>query len=141
VSITEFFDCDGRLGGLDALVLTTTQFGCYNCESEARDLPGHISSWESEGLDIVHLSLLLDGPGDGPSTIEGAGVWRDNFGLYSSYVATDSWYSMVPGSGSFATPMRTTVNPRTMEVLDIEFGYASYSTVLDYARDISTSGF
>jgi hypothetical protein len=70
---------------------------------------------EVQGLGIVVVTLLLDGPGDGPATTEGAMAWKQQFGLNSVYVVSDPDFSMVAGN-SVGTPMFTVVDPRSMLV-------------------------
>lgn len=82
-----------------------------------------MQSWTSQGLGIEAMTLMLDGPGDGPATVEGARTWRDNWGLQSIYVVADPNYSLVPGS-SVGTPQGTIVDPRTMEVISVKEGWA-----------------
>ena len=82
-----------------------------------------MTNWESQGLGIKAMTLLLDGPNEGPPTTQGAELWRDNYGLDSVYVVADPNFSMVPGS-SVGTPQGTIVDPRTMKVILVEEGWA-----------------
>jgi hypothetical protein len=126
---------------LDGLVISTSQYGCYNCDREAMDLPGNQAAWAAEGLDIVAITLMIENPSGGSATLEAATVWRDNFGLTGSYVAYDPSYSLIPPGTSFGTPRRTFINPRTMEILATQEGGGSYGSMLDYARLISSGEF
>lgn len=88
----------------------------------AGGLAQDISSWESQGLGIVAVTLLLDDQNNGPPTQAGAQTWRDTFGLTGAYVAPDPMYSMVPGS-SVGTPQITIIDPRTMQVVHLQEGW------------------
>ena len=67
--------------------------------------------------------MLLDGPGEGPPSAEGALQWKQNFGLENVTVVADPGFSMVSG-GSVGTPMMTVVDPRTMSVYYVQQGYS-----------------
>jgi hypothetical protein len=60
--------------------------------------------------------------------VQGAQIWRDQFGLQNVYVLADPNFSMVPGS-SVGTPQQTLVDPRTMKVMHLQEGYAPGSPV------------
>ena len=88
----------------------------------AGGLAQDITSWESQGLGIVAVTLLLDGPNNGPPSQAGAQTWRDTFGLNGAYVAPDPTFSMVPGN-SVGTPQITVIDPRTMQVVHLQEGW------------------
>jgi hypothetical protein len=69
------------------------------------------------------VTLLLDGPGEGPPSAEGALQWKEIHGLQNVTVVADPNFSMVSG-GSVGTPMSTIVDPRTMEVVYVQQGYS-----------------
>ncbi len=82
-----------------------------------------MQSWQSQGLGIVAMTLLLDDPGDAsPPTTAGAQTWKQNYGLNSVYVAADPNFAMVPGN-SVGTPQLSIVNPRTMQVVLLQEGW------------------
>jgi hypothetical protein len=90
-----------------------------------------MASWNSQGLGIVAMTLLLDGPGGGAPSVNGASTWKNNFGLNSIYVAADPGYAMVPGN-SVGTPQLTIIDPRTMKVVLLQEGYGgSYPPQLE----------
>ena len=66
---------------------------------------------------------MLDGPGEGPPSAEGALQRKDNFALENVTVLSDPGFSMVSG-GSVGTPMMTVVDPRTMSVYYVQQGYS-----------------
>lgn len=82
----------------------------------------HQSQWTSQGLRIRAATLLLDNQNEGAPTVQGAQVWKDNFGITTGYVLADPNYAMVPGS-SVGTPQITIVDPRTMKVLLVQEGW------------------
>ncbi|HHH27493.1 MAG TPA: hypothetical protein ENK57_03960 [Polyangiaceae bacterium] len=90
-----------------------------------------MASWNGQGLGIQAMTLLLDGPGEGPPSVNGAQTWKNNFGLTSIYVVADPSFSMVPGS-SVGTPQLTIIDPRTMQVVLVQEGYGgSYPPQLE----------
>ena len=139
ISIREFFDCDGRQG-VHGVLLITSQYGCSRCTSQASGLTQMIESWAQEGLNIKVLTLKIeDSDGSKPASMEGAGHWRDTYGLSNSAVAFDNGYTMIPrtGGGSirFGTPLNSVIDPRTMEVIDVIQTFdRSYGSLLELAR-------
>ncbi|MCA9618125.1 MAG: hypothetical protein KC731_03865 [Myxococcales bacterium] len=81
-----------------------------------------MQSWQSQGLGIVAVTLLLDAQNEGPPTVEGALNWKNAYGLNSVYVAADPQFSMVPGN-SVGTPQLTIIDPRTMQVVLLQEGW------------------
>lgn len=89
----------------------------------AGGLESDAQGWQSQGLGIAAVTLLLDDPGDAsPPTAAGAQVWKQNYGLESVYVAADPNFSMVPGQ-SVGTPQLTIIDPRTMQVVLLQEGW------------------
>lgn len=88
----------------------------------AGGLESDAQGWANAGLRIAAVTLLLDDPSDGPPTIAGVELWKQNYGLNSVYVAADPNYSMVPGQ-SVGTPQLTIVDPRTMQVVLLQEGW------------------
>jgi hypothetical protein len=91
--------------------------------AEAGGFEQHMLSWNSQGLGIAAMTLLLDDSSGGPPTLAGAQLWKNNYGLNSVYVVTDPGFSLVPGS-SVGTPQTTIVNPRNMQVILLQEGWA-----------------
>ena len=110
ISIREFYDCDGRQG-VHGVLLITSQYGCSRCTSQASGLTQMIESWAQEGLNIKVLTLKIeDSDGSKPASMEGAGHWRDTYGLSNSAVAFDNGYTMIPrrAAAAFALAHRST---------------------------------
>jgi len=120
ISIQDYHDCDGTRG-INAVLITTSQFGCGSCEAEAQQLQGLMDGgWRDMGIRV--LTLLLNGPGDVPPTIEHCALWKQQWGFDDIAVAADSKFSMVPGL-TVGTPQGTVVDPRTMAVYHLQEGY------------------
>ncbi len=127
ISIQDYYDCDGTRG-INALFITTSQFGCGACTQEAQELQGKMDGgWRDMGIHV--LTLLLDGPGEATPTIESCLTWKQQYGFVDIAVAPDANFSMVPGS-SVGTPQGTIVDPRTMQVVDLQEGYPSNESLL-----------
>jgi len=132
VTASEFHDCHGDKG-VHAVLFDTAQYGCSACARQASELAEHIAAWEGLGYHIAVVTLLLDGPGDGPASAEGAALWRSEFDLEGVYVLSDPEARMVPGP-SLGTPQTSVVDPRTMQVTYLEEGYSgNYPTLLNVA--------
>ena len=92
-----------------------------------------MQTWESEGLGIRWVTLMVDDPDEGPPTIAGAQTWQSTFGLDSVDVCPDPTFSMVTGT-TVGTPQMTIVDPRTMKVIDLQQGYSgNYSKLTNLA--------
>ncbi|MEM1031056.1 MAG: hypothetical protein AAGA56_11365 [Myxococcota bacterium] len=90
----------------------------------AGGLASEIANWNSQGLGIQVMTLLLNNQSGGPADAAGALTWRDNFSLTEAYVAADNSFSMVPaGQSSIGTPMLTVIDPRTMTVVLVQQGW------------------
>jgi hypothetical protein len=71
------------------------------------------------------MTLLVDDQDEGPPSVSGAELWKSQYGLQSIYVAADPNFSMVPLSvPSFGTPQQTVIDPRTMQVVLRQEGWA-----------------
>jgi len=125
ISIEDFLAC-GNPGDLDLLIISTSQYGCMNCEKESEGINNKIAEWADMGINASFIVLLIENPdGSSPPQMLAAQTWRDEFNLDTVNVAIDGYYSMLATSGGFGTPHVTAVNPRTMEVLKIHQGYDS----------------
>lgn len=76
-------------------------------------------------MGIAYLTLL------GSEGASGASSWKSNFGLDGAYVAGDPQWSMNVN----ATPTTHLIDPRSMEVVDIEVGFSgSFSWIESLAN-------
>lgn len=133
VSIEEFYDCDGRLGDLHGLLITSAARWCSWCELDASEISAAQADWAAEGLNIKVIHLVVQDDDYSSATVETARAWRDDFELSDVYVMAD------PGMSMFAMdlPSSLAVNPRTMEVVDVTAGYdPSHEGLLTMARAI-----
>jgi hypothetical protein len=126
------------LGGLDAILFTTTTFGCSWCDLEASSLAEHQAAWDEEGLSIAVISLTFTDPDGSAATTSGAELWRDTYGLSDAFVVADPERTTVPPSVFFMTPFQSIVNPRTMQVLRTGGWDPTYTSLLEMARAIDT---
>lgn len=136
VNVSDFYDCDGSKG-IHGVMFITSKFNCAACAQESSTLESEKLHWDAQGLGIEVVELILNNPDESqPPTIESAQKWRDDFALYSVMVAPDN-FSLVVG-GSVGTPQMTIVDPRTMQVVMRQEGYAGpqqYQTLIDLATE------
>lgn len=94
-----------------------------------------MASWTAVGLNIQVVMLLLDDPNEGPPTMNGVQIWKEQFGLHEAGVYADPTFSMVPGN-TVGTPQTTIINPRTMVVEYLEEGWdgGTYGPLLSIAQ-------
>ena len=132
IHLEEFYDCDGRLGGMDALLLIVSQFGCPSCDSEAEVLDQNVLAWTNQGHNVQVITLLLDNPDNSmPATIDSVADWRSYFPTQRSHTVTDPSFSMVlPNQQSIGTPMEVIVDPQSMTVVHRQEGWDSQYTAL-----------
>jgi hypothetical protein len=136
ISVAEFFDCDGRLGDVDAILFATGAGWCPPCREEGAAMMSDMDGWAEEGLNIMVLSLIFEDDYASAASGETAMNWRDEYGLFSSFVAADPAFSLFSPSAGGGIPQNTLVNPRTMQVIGAYSGYdSSYEELLDLARE------
>lgn len=82
-----------------------------------------MQAWQNQGLKIKAATMLVDGPSGGTPTTADAQLWKNQYGLQSIYVVADPGYSLVPGT-TVGTPQTTIVDPRTMQVVFLQEGWA-----------------
>jgi len=61
--------------------------------------------------------------------------WKQQFGLSSIAIGVDPNFSFAPaGAMTIGLPLQTIIDPRTMQVVDIQEGFSgSYTKLLDLA--------
>ena len=123
----DWYDPDGSKG-IHAILVITSQYGCGPCTQEAKALPSEIAAWQSQGLNIKVLTLIIDDPYGGYPDLQAANQWKTQYGLVDVAVAADPDWAF-SGSSSLATPQQSIVNPRTMKVVNVHQGYSS-----DYSK-------
>lgn len=80
-----------------------------------------MKTWGPMGIRVV--TLLVDGPDEGPPNVNGALTWKNQYKLTDVAVVADPGFSMVEG-GSVGTPQMTVVDPRTMRVEFVQQGFS-----------------
>jgi hypothetical protein len=116
----DLFDCDGSKG-INAVLLTTSQFGCGACYQESSALEQRMAAWQTKG---IHAAVLLvDDQQDGPPNLAGVDTWISSFDFQTVGVYMDPYYSLVEGN-TVGTPQNSVIDPRTMKVTFVQQGYA-----------------
>ncbi len=133
IRVEELYDCDGT-HGIDGLLFTTSKYQCSRCAREADELEELISGWEAEGLRIEVITLLINNDsGERDPDEEACQTWINEHHLENVWVVGDPTVTFF-SAGRFATPMRSVVNPRTMQIQEIVQGNDPYTTLEPTAR-------
>lgn len=133
VTVDRWYDPDGGKG-INAILFLTSKYNCAACAKETKDLQTKIESWDSgnKGIKVVVLvinNITSNGPPDPPAALQ----WKTQYGLKNATVVIDPVVTFAIDS-SFATPLRTIVDPRTMKVFEVSEGYTDdYATLLALA--------
>jgi hypothetical protein len=131
VSVEDYLDCDGSKG-IRALVVDQSAAWCDVCQGTAAELDAEMQgSWIRSGVRV--LMLVTEAVDRTPATVETAKVWHDRYGGDGITVVADPGYAFRDTAGERLAPLpyRLLVDPRTMEILDIDVGApASFDDVL-----------
>jgi len=132
ISILDYFDCDGSKG-INALLVDVSATWCGACQQEAMDLPGQVSGWSGKGIRV--LTLMIEDENMNPATTQTALDWKNAFGLTQIAVAADPNFTLSPSSGAVGLPMQVLIDPRTMQIVEVDQGYSGdYSSVEQLAQ-------
>lgn len=133
VTIDQWYDPDGSKG-INALLFLTSKYNCAVCAKEAKNLQSRIDGWNSAGKGIKIIVLVINNvSANGPSDSQAALQWKTQYGLNDATVVIDPTVTFAVSS-SFATPLKTIVDPRTMKVFEVSEGYTDdYTTLLALA--------
>ena len=133
IKIEDYLDCDGT-HGINAILIDTSATWCGACQQEAADLPKEMTTWTPMGIKV--LTLMIEGPVNGqPATYQDVINWKNQFGLSSIALGLDTAFSFAPANQmTVGLPLQTIVDPRTMQVVDIQEGFGSYTSLLSLAQ-------
>lgn len=126
--IDYWFDSDGSRG-IHAILFLTSKYDCSACTKESKELQARIETWDAAGKGIKVIVLVINSPTNGPPDTASALQWKSQYALSGASIVVDPAVTFSISS-SFATPLRTIVDPRTMKVFEVSEGYTGdYSTL------------
>lgn len=131
IKAEDYLDCDGSKG-INALLIDTSATWCGACQQEAQEIPGKVSTtWAAMGIKVLTL-MYEDVTQSKPATFQTAVNWKNQFKLNSIAVGVDPALSFSPaGASSIGLPLQVIVDPRTMQVIDMQEGYSGDYTKLE----------
>lgn len=123
ISIADYLDCDGSKN-INAILIDTSATWCPACQDEAKDLPSKMATWGPMGIKVLTL-MIEDNPSPTQATYQTAVNWKNDYGLDAVAIAADPGFSFAPaGEQSVGLPLQTIVDPRTMQIVNKDEGYA-----------------
>jgi hypothetical protein len=133
VKIEDFYDCDGTRG-INAVLIDTSAVWCEACQQEATDMSANLAgAWKDLGIRV--LTLIDEDAQSMPATSAIALAWKTKYKLDRSTVAADPADTFLNiGESTIGLPLLTLVDPRTMQIVDVQEGYSgNYSSLLALA--------
>lgn len=127
--VDQWYDPDGGRG-IHAVLFLTSKYDCAACEKESKELQSKIEKWNADGRGIKVVVLVINSPTNGPSDAASALQWKSQYGLAGVTVVVDPTITFAVSS-TFATPLRTIVDPRMMKVFEVSEGYTNDYTTLE----------
>jgi hypothetical protein len=132
IGISEYYDC-AAARGINALLVVQSATWCGLCQEEAGDIDRHMSEasgWRAKGIEV--LTLMIEDIDGSPANVRTALNWRNQFKLNTSTVAADPAFSFVDRTSDvIGLPEIIVIDPRTMEVIDVQQGYSGDHTLLE----------
>lgn len=118
---------------IDAVLVVSAKYDCQACTKEAKELENKASYWRDASLNIKIITLVFNSPTNGPPDVNSALQWKSMYDLKSVDVGADPGV-LFASESAFLTPLNTVVNPRTMEVVEVQEGYTEdYNTLENLA--------
>lgn len=123
IQLAHFYNPSGSENGLNYLVITSTAVWCSACKYEYQDMAsGQVEAYRKRGVEFFG-ALFEDNDGN-PATPADLVLWAQNFDVDFPFVLDPSLKF-----GNFfdreATPMEMIVDAKTMQVVDIDTGWAT----------------
>jgi hypothetical protein len=132
--IDQLYDPVG-VNGINAVLFLTSKYDCSACAKESKQLQSKIEEWNSAGKGIRVVVLVINSPTNSSPDLSSALQWKSQYGLIDAAVGIDPTIVFAVKS-TFATPLRTIVDPRTMKVAEVAEGYSDdYSTLEALANE------
>lgn len=131
--IESWFDPDGGRG-IHAILFLTSKYDCDACKKESKELQSRIKAWNAAKKGIKVVVLVINSPTNGFPDAASALQWKSQYALMDASVVVDGSVTFSISS-SFATPLRTIVDPRTMKVFEVGEGYTGDYITLEGLAD------
>jgi hypothetical protein len=133
IAIRDYFDCAGKKG-INAILALEVSVLCEPCREEAKLMRDLLDGpWKEMGVQVVSL-IVLDQNG-APATPDVALAWRDEFGLDASAVVADPELSFPPHQSGVVYPGRAVIDPRTMKIVEVAYGYSGELDVIEHLAE------
>lgn len=133
LTIDQWHDPDGGFG-IHAILFLTSKYDCAACAKESKELQSKVENWNAANKGIKVVVLVINNPNNGPPDPSAALQWKSQYGLKDVSIAIDLAVTFAVGS-TFATPLKTIVDPRTMKVFEVTEGYTGDYTTLEALAD------
>jgi hypothetical protein len=130
VSIMDYHDCSGRKG-INAILAVQSATWCGVCQAEAQDIAANMKSGSWPGMGIRVLTLMIQDADESPATLATALNWRNEFDLSDTVVAADPSFSFEPSGTEVGLPVIIVIDPRDMQVLDVQQGASGEHNLLE----------
>lgn len=128
IPVSQWYDPDGSKG-IHAILFLTSKYDCSACSKESVELQEKVESWNLAMKGIKVVVLLINNSSNGKPDASSTFQWKSQFKLKNVTVVVDPGVTFAVSS-TFATPLRTIVDPRTMKVFEVDEGYTGdYSTL------------
>jgi thiol-disulfide isomerase/thioredoxin len=115
LKMSDLHDCDGSKG-LNAILVVQAAQWCGVCKSEASHLEANMTGgWMQSGIRAIEL--IIETSSGAPATTTTAKQWRDAYKLNHVAVLADPKFTFAH-SGTNGLPVRTIIDPRTMQIVE-----------------------
>lgn len=131
--VDRWYDPDGSRG-IHAVLFLTSKYDCAACTKESKGLQSKIDEWTAVEKGINVVVLVMNSPTNGPADVASALQWKSQYNLSGASVVVDPTITFAVSS-TFATPLRTIVDPRTMKVFEVAEGYSGDYATLEALAD------
>lgn len=129
VHVADDYDCDGSRH-VNALYINNSSTWCAACVLLAEDLQRRETSWKALGIRV--LWLLQEDDNHNPASMQTVIDWRKRWSLEWNSIAVDDQLALKPDApGTPPLPTLYLVDPRTMQVVDVQFGLTGDYTKIE----------
>lgn len=129
----DWYDPTGERG-INAVLVITAKHQCDLCEKEADLIPNGLAAWNSMGIGIKVITLIVTNPEGKVATPDTALAWKKDHYHEDASVAADPLAIMLPDA-VYAMPYHTIVDPRTMTVVGTQEGIINDYKMLEDLAD------
>lgn len=129
----DWYDPKGEYG-INAVLVITVKYQCDLCEKEADLIPNGLAAWNSMGMGIKVITLVVTNPEGKVATPDTALNWKKDHYQVDAAVGADPLAIMLPDA-VYAMPYHTIVDPRTMTVVGTQEGIINDYKMLEDLAD------